>query len=865
MNRKMNFSVRGLTLIFLCLSTLLFLGSTVKQAYGDLPSSNTDMVGLVPYYVQSGDTCGLYSMMQVLRWFDQWVSVNDLAFYLQKEEGPHYLWELDDALSHFMPANSWHTYGGFVYEELAKNWVKECICSGIPVICCIAAPGSTTLGWANHYVTIVGYDDAVGAWCLHDTGGFWEEVYGRGYDVWCYYDEFDEYWNVYWAATPDPLLKRGVVAVNLPDDNDEFAQPEVSITTQYSTTLEDAFDDQTVYLSVELTNVGTDWSFSQGTDGVILEFSNAEITWLNVGGFTGYHSLDNEGSGGSGFMGEIQPTTKLQLEYDLGLPPGATSSIKGWIKIEPLSLGQIHINYEGRLTDWDCLVRTRSFPLNDDSERDIVGYSPIDGSPYYGVITLLHERFCVIQPGHDSFFMWDDDTRPPQFSNPTITPFPVYDSSYDPIVFTVDIVDSDSGVSEYGFTYRWWSEDWTTIPATVVDAFPGGLKAGATIPRSEWINHFGEGLQYEWYAVDGDDDRPDDSERGYLFLIGPVVLDDDDDPPSLYDPTTSGDILESYDGDYLLQISASDYSGNCSVSFAYQFGDGSWSDYKSCEGPDVPFVYRYYIPRSEWINHVNEEIRWKVYAEDVDDDRPNDYLGVYSPVYDAGSIINVNDPPELQTIGNKETEEKTLLTFTAHATGKDVPANELTFSLGEGAPAGASIDPVSGVFTWTPTETQGPGTYPITVTVNDGSEEDSETITVTVNEVSETKDAQNIIDIVANSVQLPTSAFEGTKTKVKENRRNSMLHQLDAVLVDIKNAEALTDSAAKNAEYLSAIDHLNSLLYKTDGFAERGAADPKGSDYALDWIVTAEGQALVDPQIRELIATLTTRLVTQAP
>ncbi|MCC7018063.1 MAG: putative Ig domain-containing protein, partial [Rhodospirillales bacterium] len=35
------------------------------------------------------------------------------------------------------------------------------------------------------------------------------------------------------------------------------------------------------------------------------------------------------------------------------------------------------------------------------------------------------------------------------------------------------------------------------------------------------------------------------------------------------------------------------------------------------------------------------------------------------------------------------------------------PANDLTFSL-IGAPLGASIDPDTGVFTWTPTEAQGP-------------------------------------------------------------------------------------------------------------------------------------------------------------
>jgi hypothetical protein len=95
----------------------------------------------------------------------------------------------------------------------------------------------------------------------------------------------------------------------------------------------------------------------------------------------------------------------------------------------------------------------------------------------------------------------------------------------------------------------------------------------------------------------------------------------------------------------------------------------------------------------------------------------------------------------------------------SRARDNDIPANTLTFSLGEDAPAGANIDPVSCVFTWTPTETQGPGAYSIAVTASDGSEEDSETITIIVNEVSETKDAQDIMNTIASKVQLPTDTF----------------------------------------------------------------------------------------------------------
>ena len=83
------------------------------------------------------------------------------------------------------------------------------------------------------------------------------------------------------------------------------------------------------------------------------------------------------------------------------------------------------------------------------------------------------------------------------------------------------------------------------------------------------------------------------------------------------------------------------------------------------------------------------------------------------------SSIPVTSPPVLDPIGAKVVDELTTLVFTATATDPDVPGQVLTFSLGPGAPAGASIDPITGVFFWTPTEAQGPGTYPLKVIVTD--------------------------------------------------------------------------------------------------------------------------------------------------
>jgi hypothetical protein len=129
---------------------------------------------------------------------------------------------------------------------------------------------------------------------------------------------------------------------------------------------------------------------------------------------------------------------------------------------------------------------------------------------------------------------------------------------------------------------------------------------------------------------------------------------------------------------------------------------------------------------------------------------PNDYTFTVR-VTDNGSpnlsdeeeitvhVDEVNVAPVLAPIGNKSGDELTLITFDANASDSDVPANTLTFSLDAGAPSGASIDPTTGVFTWTPTEAQGPGNYPVTVRVTDNGLpvlSGYETITVHVDEVN---------------------------------------------------------------------------------------------------------------------------------
>ncbi|MDB6028939.1 MAG: hypothetical protein JWM68_5162 [Verrucomicrobiales bacterium] len=97
-----------------------------------------------------------------------------------------------------------------------------------------------------------------------------------------------------------------------------------------------------------------------------------------------------------------------------------------------------------------------------------------------------------------------------------------------------------------------------------------------------------------------------------------------------------------------------------------------------------------------------------------------------------------NNAPVLAAIGSKTVKEGVALAFTATATDVDAGQTK-TFSLDAGAPSGSSINGSSGAFTWTPTEAQGAGSYPITVRVTDNgspASNDFETVTVTVSEVN---------------------------------------------------------------------------------------------------------------------------------
>jgi hypothetical protein len=84
-------------------------------------------------------------------------------------------------------------------------------------------------------------------------------------------------------------------------------------------------------------------------------------------------------------------------------------------------------------------------------------------------------------------------------------------------------------------------------------------------------------------------------------------------------------------------------------------------------------------------------------------------------------VVNkVNTPPRIAGLPDQvlETSSGQTVTFTATAQDDDVPADTLTFSLTGSVPAGATIDPSTGAFSWTPPAGNSTNSFNVRVTDN---------------------------------------------------------------------------------------------------------------------------------------------------
>jgi hypothetical protein len=89
----------------------------------------------------------------------------------------------------------------------------------------------------------------------------------------------------------------------------------------------------------------------------------------------------------------------------------------------------------------------------------------------------------------------------------------------------------------------------------------------------------------------------------------------------------------------------------------------------------------------------------------------------------------------LAALADRTIHAGTTLVITNTATDADLPANLVTYSLEPGAPAAATINTASGVFSWTPDDTAAGTTNNVTIRATDDGTpplSDTGTISVTV-------------------------------------------------------------------------------------------------------------------------------------
>ncbi|MGZ8821792.1 MAG: Ig-like domain-containing protein [Aeromicrobium sp.] len=109
-----------------------------------------------------------------------------------------------------------------------------------------------------------------------------------------------------------------------------------------------------------------------------------------------------------------------------------------------------------------------------------------------------------------------------------------------------------------------------------------------------------------------------------------------------------------------------------------------------------------------------------------------DGAATVGPVAVSITVTHVNHPPTLGLVTDQSIPELVLFDLTVNGADPDGDS-PLVYSVPTG-PSGLTVEPVSGVLAWTPSEAQGPGVYPLTIRVTDSGglfAEGSFTITVT--------------------------------------------------------------------------------------------------------------------------------------
>jgi len=163
------------------------------------------------------------------------------------------------------------------------------------------------------------------------------------------------------------------------------------------------------------------------------------------------------------------------------------------------------------------------------------------------------------------------------------------------------------------------------------------------------------------------------------------------------------------------------------------------------------------------------------------------------------TVADTNRAPILAPLASVLGPEMTELTFTAAATDPD--GHDVAYSIA-GAPPGATIDPATGIFTWTPDEVHGEGSFAVTVVATDSGVPnlaDTKTVTITVTEANRPPTVDPISDqqdTIGDSVELQVVA---TDPDIPVNSITYAASGLPSGLSIDENTGAITGRVAADA------------------------------------------------------------------
>ena len=395
--------------------------------------------------------------------------------------------------------------------------------------------------------------------------------------------------------------------------------------------------------------------------------SDADYTWSNLtsGKYTVYvYAYDRAGNSSYSSVGEFWLDTTAP-SYSGASPTGTIYDSKSDAIVLTITWTDAHSGVKN-------VYFTYKYS-SESSYRDWMAPSDSFGNTYYFNIpvsewkqhigeTLYWKSYAVDNVGNArysveySINLVDDDTEGPDISSVT-TSGDIYDS--DPAYYITATITDPSGVSKVTFYWKFEGGSWTWYDGKNISNDQYQIQ----IPKSDWENsNLWQGktsltIYYYIVAVDNDNDRTGDTSTSYYGsssapkLAGRIV-DDDTDPPSVSpSSSTTGNILDSYSGDYKIAVTVTDASGVAEVRIYWSFDNATWNEDIADNVSDVWYIY---IPRttwsqaSEWQNSDTLTIYYYVWAIDNDKDRVYDQSEITTNPKVAGTISDDDtNPPSI--------------------------------------------------------------------------------------------------------------------------------------------------------------------------------------------------------------------------